>query len=704
MPGTKPIDTKKEHVGDADAQLLHQFRDRMNDGWGYWHKNHEKAAEDLNFAYVSLWPEEVKAQREAENRPALEINVIPQFISQVTGIARNSKFSIHVSPKSNNDLGAKRSDGSRISTAEVVEGIIRDVESRSDAHEVYCMALQHAVEGGFGWIRIRTERMPDDPFNLEVVIEHVVDRYSVIYDPYATRSDLKDAEWACMTILMPRAEFDARYPDLSNSSTIGSIDASDNYPQQFYNWWGNDHNSIRISEYYYKEPMVREAHQFYNEETREELVLYKDEHEAIFDELKNYGFVWRASEEVDSYRVKVMKCLADTILEKPEYWPGIHIPIVPVFGRKIDMGGGYRMYNSLIRYAHDPARMNALWMSDMTERVANSPKVPFILSADQIDGHENAWKRQTMENAPFLLYNHMEDQPFPQRQHGATTAAAEIQVSAQAMDIIRHSTGIHESNLGQKSNETSGLAIEKRQDAGNNSVYEFIDNLSTGVRGVGDVLVDLIPKIYKDEAIRRIEMPSGHSTLVTLNQQILDEESGEKYIVNSVSLGRYGCRVTSGPGYATQREEAYRNMVDLGRTNPDIIKASADLMLRMSNMPNADQIARRVLQTIPRSMLTPEEKEAVGEQEPTPEEQAEMKKSEAEMAKAEASVKIAELSVQAAEINLQSKQIEKEISLDKKASEVEAADGEEGADKLEKKDVEKMFKEMMAKHLSKKVA
>src|SRR5262249_25768121 len=50
--------------------------------------NMEEAYDDLEFLAGNQWPAYAKQQREAEERPILTINRLPQFVRQVTGDIR----------------------------------------------------------------------------------------------------------------------------------------------------------------------------------------------------------------------------------------------------------------------------------------------------------------------------------------------------------------------------------------------------------------------------------------------------------------------------------------------------------------------------------------------------------------------------------------------------------------------------------------
>ena len=116
-------------------------------------ENRRVALEDIKFSRMGeQWPDEVETQRRKERRPCLTINKLPAFIRQVVNDARQNKPSIKVHPV---DSGAD------VKTADVINGLIRNIEYTSNADVAYdrcCGAraasecfvpIQYLVLGGF---------------------------------------------------------------------------------------------------------------------------------------------------------------------------------------------------------------------------------------------------------------------------------------------------------------------------------------------------------------------------------------------------------------------------------------------------------------------------------------------------------------------------------------------------------------------------
>ena len=660
IPGREVVDAKLDHYKGNEA-ILEEMLHRVNGARDWWRQNHENARSDVDFAYNKQWPEEILADR--DNRPSLQFNLLPQYINQVDGQVKMSKFNLHVIQTSGpNDHvpvwagGPSTVQSTLYPASEVMEGLIRDIEQRSKAERAYCRALQHAVEGGFGWLFVRTMRPDDNPFEIEVRIEHVKDRWSVLMDEFCRLDDFSDARWGMVSEIMPRREFMAKYPGAGDTGwSVGS-----SYSQEYMQWWSTT-DSTRVAHYFWKEPERRTIVKLVNSQGWE-IIEYEDRLEPVMDELEAIGYQVVDEMPIDSFRMMHAMTTAHEILEGPNEWPGCRVPLVPVIGREINLDG-YNYYAGLVRYAWDPQRMFNYFISSSIERVALSPKAPWLATAEQISGHESDWHDQHKRQIGVLLYNQVEGLDKPERQQPATMPTAEMNIVLYMRQAVMETIGMTEASLGKKSNETSGVAIARRQNTSQANTYSFVDNLAYAIASVGDILCDLVPKIYSADAMKRIIMPDESTARVQLNHEIEDRETGKRFRIATLNLSRYLCRVKPGPAFSSVREEFVRMMTEWGRSDPEGFTAVRDLIVNNLDVPFSRELARRYKMLVPKWMLRPEDQADLPEPpppEPTPEQQAEMAKAEATVAKAESDKVIAqaeaETSVRIEELKLQQEQ------------------------------------------------
>src|SRR5688572_29246609 len=186
-------------------KILEQARDAYERAREWWHDNQRLAKEDLEFARLGCqWDEAIKRQRELEQRPCLTFNKMPAFIRQVVNDARQNKPSIRVHPQ---DSGADPR------TARIINGLIRNIETGSDADVAYDTAIEHAVGQGFGFWRINTRYASDSGWEQDIVIERIANPFTVLGDPRSTAADSSDWNFAFIVSTLTKDEFEREYPE-----------------------------------------------------------------------------------------------------------------------------------------------------------------------------------------------------------------------------------------------------------------------------------------------------------------------------------------------------------------------------------------------------------------------------------------------------------------------------------------------------------
>lgn len=652
--GSELPESVRDKSDDPDSRLLESMRRKVDDSARYWDEIYARAKEDLNFAYYEQWDEAARQQREQRKRPVLSPNLIPQYINRITGAARQTKFSIHIQQTGGPSTNAVTSSGVEIPFSEVMEGMVRDIEAKSKAGFAYSRALQHATEGSIGWLKVELMTGPHDPFNAEILIKHLKNRFSVIVDHLAERPDLQDADFCFIGKHMHVDDFNKAWPehalDKERKAFGWDVSISDN-------WYNTD--SVMVGEFYWREPVTRVYIQMIHGETGEEYVLEKKASRPILDELEMLGFVKVKEKKHTTWEVKVMLCTAMDVLEKPMTWPGTTIPVVPVTGRQIDVEGGTD-YQSLHRYARDPQIMFNYLCSSAIERVSNAPKAQWLATIKQIAGLDDIWNDAVVNARDMLYYKPNETDPPPQRIPGAEVPQAEIAMLQVMRSNLMESIGMYEASLGAKSNETSGRAIEQRQLAGDFGTMEFIDNLTNAIATVGDIICEILPKVYSRQKMRRLVMDDGGQVDIILNKVIVDEQTGTKHTINNIGIARFASHSIAGPSFTSQRSEAMYFLSEMAKANPQVLGIMPDLMVKFMDFAGSSAMARRLKHLVPRHMLSKEDQEALGPEQPTPEQQVEMMKAEAEGQKSGAQVQVAQLQVQQEQVQLETEMVKLE--------------------------------------------
>ena len=150
------------------------------------------------------WPQDERQERESEGRPCLTVN-IPRS-ERAAGDGADQ-----VAEPGHQKVTAADSAANK-DTAEVIEGMIRHIENKSDASSVYEAATESAAASSIGYWRIRADYAEGDTFDQELEDRAGVQPFAVFWTPFA-KDPTRDARYGFIVAEMPKEDFKAEYPD-----------------------------------------------------------------------------------------------------------------------------------------------------------------------------------------------------------------------------------------------------------------------------------------------------------------------------------------------------------------------------------------------------------------------------------------------------------------------------------------------------------
>ena len=589
----------------SNADVLATARSRLDTAMSCYSESREDENDDLKFYAGSpdnhwQWPADVLATRGAVQgqtinaRPCLTINKLPQHVRQVTNDMRQNRPGAKVIPVD---------DKADIQVAEIFNGMIRHIEYISDADVAYDTACENQVAYGEGYIRLLTEYCDDDTFNQDIKIGRVRNSFSVYMDPTIQDPTGADAKWCFVTEDVTRDDYERMYPNAAPISTLQSLGVGD---QSISNWLNED--TVRIADYYYVDYDTATLNLYPGNATAFEGTPEDKDLRAIYGKPKR-------SREADRPRVRYCKINGYEILEQNE-WAGKWIPVIRIVGNEFEVDG--RLYVSgLVRNAKDAQRMYNYWVSQEAEMLALAPKAPFIGYGGQFEGYEDKWKTANTTNWPYLEVNPdvTDGQgaalPLPQRAQPPMASSGLLQAKAGAAEDIKATTGQYNASLGQGGNERSGKAILARQREGDVGTYHYGDNLTRGVRHIARQLIDLIPKIYDTQRIARTIGEDGETDMAKIDPDqpmpVREIRNADNIVIDTIynpTIGKYDVVATTGPGYATKRQEALAAMGQMLQGNPQLWAVAGDLFVKNMDWPGAQEMAKRFAKTIDPKFLS----------------------------------------------------------------------------------------------------
>lgn len=569
-----------------EEELIARARDRFDHSMSVFGETYEEMIDDLHFLNGEQWPQALKAKRENDNRPCLRINKLPQFVDRVQGDMRQARPAIKLRPVD---------DHADEETAEILSGIIRNIETQSDAEAIYDSGGEAMVQCGYGAWRVGTDYISNNTFDQEIVITPVKNQFGVLLDANAKLWDRSDGRFGFVFEDMPRSLFEKRWPKKDPIPwDKGGKDLGD---------WTTE-RTIRVAEYFEKDI---ETSRLYLIHRRGE-----DRPEAV-QELPpgEEGVDWTKLNERDVESAKVFwyRISGRQILEGPVEVPGGMIPIVPVYGKCINIQNKSHFYG-LVRHAKDSQRLYNYYRSMDAETIALAPKAPWIMTPKMLGPHRRQWLEANERNFAYLLFEPDPNMPgqMPQRNIPQISNQAVMQNVMIADQELHDTIGLQLANLGKKSNEQSGRAVEARAKEGEVGQFTYVDNQIRAIKHTARIIVSMIPHVYDTQRIQRIIGEDGVAKNVKINQPTDDEQKEGERKVFDVTTGKYDVTVTAGPSYQTQRQESVAALLDFAQIlEPQQRSVIAHKIAESSDWHGAQEISDLLKKLLPPGIIEPEE-------------------------------------------------------------------------------------------------
>jgi hypothetical protein len=418
----------------------------------------------------------------------------------------------------------------------------------------------------------------------------VEDPRSVRIDPSSTEADGSDAEWA---MLLRKVEKE-KAEDLYGDDVTSFSDLSKSGLEQW-----TDSNAIVLADYWWKEYIDDILYACEDPATGEQFRLWSDEFDRKKKEI--YGLKIKIQHNTKRAIVKYALVSGAKVIESKD-WPGLHIPIVPAYGRQIWIDG-VSTYTGMIGPTIDAQKLVDYYVSTSAEVTALAPRVPWLLTPTQIEGHEQAFAESVVSNPTYLLYNPDPGADPPSRNQQTADISPLLNAVQAATADLADVTGIYEASLGQESTQKSGVAIENSAKNSDQVIAIMIDNLRRAVVRAMQIGIDMVPFLFDEARSMTYMTDDGEEFTVPVNAgpQELDIPGLQGRKVNiDLTTGVFDVVVESGTSYQTKRQEAAQGGIELMAVLPDAQKVViAPEVVKMQDWPGAKKMARALTASLP---------------------------------------------------------------------------------------------------------
>lgn len=639
---TPALDMYGSRRQEDQQALLVKVRRCFTQAEDYEGANRRAQVAWLKFRKGEQWEEAEQARRIAAGRPCLTINTLPQSEHQITNAFRLNMPALTVLPVGN---------GADVETAKLLKGLIRHCNERSHAELVRQMAFDSAVRVGAGYYRMVLEYDGWDSFDQEPRLAALRNQFACYLDPACTSPIGRGAEWGFVFEHHDKDRFQEEWgTDTSTLNAWQSVGDSWIAPHhvRMAEYFWKDRQRMTLAELVDGTIMVLEPYLLEELPLLQQAGLGTRAFQNFVNHLLTPAPRWQPllewmqaqagtvvhwldglpGEFVQGYAAKVQDLLATlkrvrptdhtsvrwiktnghVILEE-SVWPGEHIPLLRMVGEEMDLDN--QVWRSgIIQNAMDPMRLENYAITMMAENVALSPLPGYLLDVRQIQGYEHLWRTANRIPHAYLPYNASVagagGTPLPPPSRSAFEPP--IQGIALLLQMFQQYTqqamGIYQGNVGAPSKERSGRAIAAKDEQTDTGTAHYGVHAADTMRYEGELYVQVIPKVMNPTKVQRILGDDGSPQMIRLaaspdeKQAIMQDPAQMEGLagVYDLSSGSYDVLTDIGPSYATKRQEAADQMLQLTERLPAIMGPTASFWMRTMDWEGAQELSDLVAQ------------------------------------------------------------------------------------------------------------
>ena len=357
------------------------------------------------------------------------------------------------------------------------------------------------------------------------------------------------------------------------------------------------------------------------------------------------------------------------------------IPVIPTYGnfRNVE---DKSIYFGVVEKLYDPQRVLNYSLSREIEEGALAPRAKYWMTPKQASGHEDELSTMNTNTDPVQFFNVDEANPgIPQQNGGAQINPGLSRVSEGMRTMIGQSAGLFASNMGDNPGLQSGVAIKQLQNKGDIGTIKYFRAQEIAIARTAKILVDAIPSVYDTQREVYLLNEDGSQETETLNQTIIDQQTGQPITLNDLSIGSYDVVCSSGASFQNRQQESNAALLEMAQIDPSLIQMSGDVMLKNVDAPGMDTLAARKRQQllaggmIPADQQTDEEQQMMAQQAQSAGQQpdAMMVAAQAEMQKAQAANNKNSIEAEKAKLDMMIREQQNQMKMQEQQLELQQA-------------------------------
>lgn len=582
---TDTDDSTREFLALNEKDIFLEARDRLQICADFESKDRNRAKTEILFREGAGHWDSNYVISASQDKPELVINLTDALCQRVENNLREQELSGQAHP-----VG----DGGTVEISEIINGIGRHVETRSEANVAYDCGDKSNITIGWGYFRVIAEYEHPRSMRKDLRILPIRNVFTVYMDPSAIMPAGQDQNWCLISSKMKRTEYKRRWPGAKNVSWT-DVD------RNAHGDW-EDKEDIRLAEYFRIREKAEKLYCLRNIATGEERCLFQSEMPNTLAE----GWQIEGDRQSMKRAVEWFRLNGTKVVER-EILPGTWIPVFRVEGNVVDIDGVVSR-RGMIRNMMDPQRMVDYGEVAKIRRLGLTPQAPWVAAEGQLDGHPE-WTDSNQTAYPVLIYKPVTvitaqgetPLPPPQRQAPAQIEQGFSEFVQGMRTNLLAVAGMPNEPGADKNQVVSGVALDKRQTLSDQSHLQYAKGRKSAVTQCWRVMIEWIPTYFNERGrVQRIIGEDGVPEMMTLNTPDPNDALGK--LMNDLSVGRYDVVMEAGPSFETKRQEGAENLLEMLKIEAlaeIIAKTAPDLVFRSIDHPYMQELADRLLAQTP---------------------------------------------------------------------------------------------------------
>lgn len=558
--------------------------------------NRAEMATDEDYYDNIQWSEEEQAILKERGQAPLVYNVISQSVNWIIGSEKRGRSDFKVLPR--------RKDGGK--AAERKTALLKYLSDVNWLPFERSTAFEEAVKAGLGWL----ESQLSDADDGEPITARAESWRNIIFDSAYRNIDMSDCrylfriKWVDLDVAL--ALFPDRAEQLERAATAGDDlwgvdnedgdEAMDSLEYERATGTsartdsGEGRRRIRLIEAWYRVPEQVEKLRGWQSDFKGEVYDPEDERHRLEVETGRATIV--KSPMMRMYVSIMTTC--DMLWHSPSPYRHNRYPFTPIWGFRRARDG---MPYGVIR-----------WMRGMQDDVnKRMSKALYILSSNKVVMDEGAVDdielfRDEVARPDAVLVKRPGKELVLNVDRDL--GPAHLELASRSINMIQQVGGVTDELLGRATNAVSGVAVQARQEQGSVATNKLFDNLRLAFQQHGEKELSLIEQFMTEEKQFRITNQRGQPEYVAVNDGLPE---------NDITRTKADFIVDEAEWRASMRQASVQQLLDLAtKLPPEITMTMLDLLVENMDIPNRDELVKRIRQVTGQrdpdsEELTPEE-------------------------------------------------------------------------------------------------